>query len=289
MPGEITLTSTTETQAALDHAMSDDWQKPFDPEAAQEAAAEADGKEADPEEETPNPPQPRGNWQKRVDKLTRRSSELQETVERLQAELNGLKSRPADVPAAKQGPAGKPLPDDPRFSTYEDYVEALTDWKMDQKIAADAKAKAEATEKEHATNALSEYNKQLEATRAAHADFEDVVESIASGNVQIPDGLQPAIIESGNGPEIVYYLGKHPEVARQLCEMSLPAAAVEIGRISVKLPASRGGASTAKPKSAATTAPTPINPVGARGSAQPTPLDKAPYREFLRRTAAGEK
>src|ERR1700685_1599382 len=126
-PSDLVLTSTTETQEQMDHAVSDDWRKPFVP-AAEKAAIEAQkakddaakiesdkAKEDDkPGETSPKgdvandekPPEGgersdkdsgKGGWQKRVDTLTARNTKISEDLrleresrERLEARLAAL-------------------------------------------------------------------------------------------------------------------------------------------------------------------------------------------------------
>src|SRR5579872_3943340 len=120
---DITLVSTTESQAELDHATGPNWRERFDPEKAKAAAGEGDGKEKKNEagestakkDETKTAPAsetgkaaskdgtepdddekdlPKG-VRKRIDRLTARLNEQDRELERLRAT-----SKPAKEAAA---------------------------------------------------------------------------------------------------------------------------------------------------------------------------------------------
>jgi hypothetical protein len=71
-----------------------------------------------------------------------------------------------------------------------------------------------------------------------------------------------------DGPQIAYYLGQNPEVAERLSKLSPAQAALEIGRISLRL------SNPPKPK------PEPIRPLAARNSAGPKSPDEMSMEEY---------
>lgn len=300
MASEIIVASTTASEAELQHLASENWREPFaeppaaapeekqpegDDAAAEEAAPEGEASKADPAD--PAPEKPRGeSWRKRVDKLTRTKHSLEDRIAQLEGELRTRQAPAPEAPATPKPTTGEAEPTPEAFDTYEAYIKAQARWEARQEFKAVQDAAAQEAQQARQREVLSEYNRQLEATRAKYADFDDVVEGIANGNVQIPSALTPAIMEADNGPDIAYYLGKHPEEAQKICEMSLARAAVEIGRISARL---TPPATTAKPKPAASAAPPPPRPPAARSVSSPVPLaEVTDFKEYLRRRNAGE-
>src|SRR5437763_1028944 len=111
---------------------------------AKEAVVTEGEVDVEPTEKTEVEPQVKKTGvQKRIDKLTARNYQLEEAadqerqanadlrarLERLEQSVAGRKAEPTVAE-----PAGKPKEDD--FKVFADYQEALTDWKVDQKLAA---------------------------------------------------------------------------------------------------------------------------------------------------------
>lgn len=252
------------------------------PEAVTEAA------KPEPEEETEEneeKPKFKGGFQKRIDRLTR-DLKAKERENELLAEISRLKGEPlAAKPAAKEEPKTvKPKLDD--FASYDEFVEALADWKAEEKYQT---LKAKDEEKSQADSNEQELREKFDAhvkrTRIAQAkypDYDEVLASIDSEQDAIPEGLALTIIELDNGPDVVYHLAKDPELVAQLKEMSPLRAIAELGRISDKLIAPT--TETPKPKTAA---PAPIKPVATGNTKSTVPLDEMPYEDYKKARQQG--
>jgi hypothetical protein len=226
-----------------------------------ESAEEADASEVSPEgdeeesesDEQPGAEQPKrkGGFQRRIDKLTREKRELEARIAALEAKLAGgagtgappgeaeHQARPAEAP-------GKPRPED--FDTYEAYTEALTDWKLEQRERERARQDAE-------RRVFESWMERIDAARKAHPDFDEVVDS----DTPVSAAMQQAILESDQGAEIAYWLGKHPEEAERISKLPPIAAIREIGRIEALLSSKKEP--SPKPKATITRAPKPVTPV----------------------------
>ena len=115
------------------------------------ATAEPEGSEPSPEliegtpvEPTGEPgevdtkPQIKGGAEERIGTLTRKWRESQQEAAYWKGIAEGKKAgteTPGEKPAEVVQPA-TPKPRQSDFENYDDYVDALTDWKTDQKIAA---------------------------------------------------------------------------------------------------------------------------------------------------------
>lgn len=301
----ILIASTTESQAALDHAASDNWNQPFvepaapEPETAGEAEADPESAAAPSEEESehhaeeqtdPAPATP--EKKSRMARVYDRLDEQHQTIEALKAELSAMRGNAGNGHRADAEATTKPLADDPRpdpkddkyGSDYEKFVEDLADWKYRQNVKAERSKTEQEQQREHAARVMREYNSQIDAVRQAHADYDEVM---TGADVQIPAALQVAILEAPNGAEIAYHLLKNPEVAQKLSEMSLAAGAVEIGRLSHMLKPTQQQAAPAKRKPAPL--PAPVKPPAAQAATQSKSLAELPYQEFKRRYNAGER
>lgn len=238
-------------------AQSDDERSeaPAAPEAesAEEADAsddspEGDEDDSDADKQPGDQPRRKGGFQRRIDKLTREKRELEARIAALEGKLAGGAATPAAGEAREQPPAeapGKPKPED--FDTYEAYTEALTDWKLEQRERERARQEAE-------RQVFETWLARIEAARQAHPDFDEVVDS----DTPVSAAMQQAILESEQGAEIAYWLGKHPEEAARIAKLPPIAAIREIGRIEASL---NPKAPSPKPKAGITRAPKPVTPV----------------------------
>jgi hypothetical protein len=310
---EITVASTTDTQEAIDQAAgvgpeaaaaaaeeaSEQEQPGAGPasrdqaeSAAAAGAAEEEGDRSQVTGDRENQQHRKSGVQKRIDTLTRRLYEQQD-------ELDALKrARPEATgqrPQQTQQPRPRPTPQDkradgktPRYASYEQYVEDLAEWKAEQKLLQNRQAELNQAEQERTQEVFHTYNEAAKTARVKYEDFEEVV---GRRDVHIPQAAQVAIIEAGDaGPEIAYYLGKHPEVCAELVEMSPMRAVARIGSIEAELAAarpSRSSQSMSSPSSSSRTVsskskPAPITPVGGSSSKSAVPLGELPYRDYKR-------
>lgn len=307
---EITVASTTDTQEAVQQAAG------LEPEAGQQdavaeeshnqsenpnqdedtvedgGATSASRAESETAEEEANlqskadKPQPnrKGRVQKRIDTLTRRLYEQQEELDALRDRV----SKPQTDSSAQQRPrsdAKKPAIGD--FPSYEQYIEALADWRAGQRFQEQRQAELVQAEQERTREVFETYNDAAQAARVKYEDFEEVV---GRKDLKIPQAAQAAVIEAGPlGPDIAYYLGKHPELCYELAEMSPMRAVATIGQIEAQLqkPGARSQKSEERqqpvPRSRTiTSAPAPISPVTGSSRKTMTPMDELPYRDYKR-------
>ena len=188
-----------------------------------------------------------GSRQRRIDRLTRENEELKR-------QIAGKAQPPQDKPSEPAAP-GKPKLED--FQTLEQYQEALTDWKLDQREQQRKEAEARTAAEEAVRKEQETWAKREKAARKAHDDYDDLMET-----VQIPAGpgvlaARQAMLEDENGAEMLYYLAKHPAELERIAGLSPASAILAIGKLSASLtPATDNG----KPR--ITGAPKPPPPSG---------------------------
>ena len=199
---------------------------------------------------------PKRSARERINELTKRAHEAEREVQRLR---EASERKPAES-------TEKPIPD--RFGSYDEYVEALADWKADQRVAESFKRRdaersqaAEARAAEAKAQAWAERQSEF---REATPDYDAVVGKSA---VQIAPHVVDTLLDSESGPELAYHLAKRPETVKRINALSPLSAARELGRIEATL--SSPAAPQIKP---ASKAPAPITPV--RSSA-PAAVDLA--------------
>lgn len=224
--------------------------------------------------------------QQRIDEITRARHEAEREAAywRERAMAGGSDGKAQSNPSAQQAPA-KPTPD--QYQDYAEYVEALTEWKADQKVreamsARDADRAKEAEQKVQQTRTQAWVERQT-AARAAMPDYDEVV---GLSDIPIAPHVAETILDSEQGPALAYHLAKNPELAQRINSLPPLAAAREIGRLESSLgkPAAQTAAS-AKPVS---NAPDPIKPIGAgrTNSTDPKNMSMDQYKAMRKQQGA---
>jgi len=221
----------------------------------------------EPDEERSNRRDHDNRVQKRIDKLTREKYELKGRLDAL--EQMYAQQIPSDVSANDNKPAREMFPSD------EAYVEALTDWKLEQRLPH--KMQELAGQQQESAMQYAFLQKEA-AVRKDYADYDNAIAE--SADVRIPADIVPSIITSEYGPDIRYYLAKNPDVAQALNHVPPYVAIKEIGRIEAAIAAQRYTAQTRNTRQTKT--PPPIAPVRSGDAAQHD-LDKLPMKDFIKR------
>lgn len=176
--------------------------------------------------------------QKRIDRLTREKYEAKaraDLLEKLVAQPNA---------SSQAGPQdGRPQQKD--YPTAEDFVEALTDWKLEQR---EQKVRAQDAQKSQQAAMQKRDVLFAEAQKLGNFDPDEFAE-----NVKITGPMADAILDSDVGAKLVHHLNANPDEAARIANLSPARQAAEIGKLEAKL-------STVTPK--VSKAPPPIDPIG---------------------------
>jgi hypothetical protein len=227
-------------------------------EASDESEESGDEESESDEEEKPQKKRP--GFKKRIDKLTRRLSERDREIEYWKGKA--LKGETDDVPQAKpvreESKDVKPTPDE--FETHEEYVEALTDWRVSQHAKTLEMKQRESQVKSEFDRKMNDHLGRVKTFKEAHSDFEELIEDIA--DIPMSPAVHELILESDNGPELMYELAKDPDQYARICEMSPLSAARAIERIDLKIKSKSSEEKVIKK----TKAPAPITPITSRNA-----------------------
>jgi len=224
-----------------------------------------------------------------VEELVRTRHERNEAIteaEQLRAELEQLRQQ---VQANQAMPAPKdldPKPERAQFVSDDDYLEALADWKTDQKLAEQQQqqhqAGVEAVQQQLADN----WAQRLEMAKAELTDFDDVV---GKSEIDLPNHLYVAIVESDMGPQLAYYLAQNPSEAKLLKGMSQTAALRMLGKLEDQLekasekpkdPPATGAEKKPEPAVEKSKAPPPIEPLKDASGPVEKPTSQMTYAEY---------
>lgn len=186
--------------------------------------------------------------------------------EAAEAELERLRQAQSPQPQAWTPAQGKPDPK--QFSSYEDYVEALSDWKLEQRLTGLRESSDRAMREQEAVKHAQTIQAKLTPAAQKYADFADVA---LDETLPIAPPTAAFIGESELGGDIAYYLGKNRDEAEKIAAMSPAAQYRELVKIEQKL--------TAPPKP--TKAPAPIEPTVGKTQVEKDPNEMS-YDEFVK-------
>jgi hypothetical protein len=282
---------TTETTAAPQRTAFQEWDAlPADKQAlsseteidtASETAPASEPEQQIAEQQSDREQLPKG-LKKRFSKLTSEIRELKAALAQKDgaaAENTGVATPPK---AAEKSPeTGKPVA--ANYTTYEEYVEALTDWKLEQREALRKQVEAQQSTAETVRT-------QVEAARAKYPDYDEVV----NDQVPISPAMAEVLVASEHGADVAYWLGSNPADCAKIAKMTPAQAGAALARIEAQL--SESAPAKPQPKAAVTKAPKPPATVqGGSGSADPEP-DPKNYQAWekwenrrLKRLAAAEE
>jgi hypothetical protein len=221
--------------------------------------------------ETPEVEEPKKTpwFQKRIDELTaaRRDAERREAA--LNDRLMGLLEQ--QRPTEPEKPTGKPVLES--FESYEDYTEALTDWKVDQKLTQVEQRRQAETAAETAAREQAEFNSRVQKTAAKAPE---VLELVNDATLPVSAAMASVIKTVENGPDVLIYLGSNREEAARIAQLPAHLAAYEMGRLSTAL------TPVEKPKR--NQPPAPITPLGggSAASVEPEAMTDAQFNTWRR-------
>jgi hypothetical protein len=216
-----------------------------------------------------------GGFQRRIDKLTARTRQLE-------AELEATRRGSQAPPQQAQQPKADERPARSQFDSDEAYTDARIAWGVRQGIAAERQAEQERAEQERAKQVVEGHHQRVSE---AHGKYEDFDEVLQASKAEVAPAAAVYIQRLDNGPDVMYHLAKNPELAEEIQSMEPIDQVGALGRISAEL---RSGSETKprkeKPESRA---PEPITPVAANTKSSPKSLDEMPFMDFMKARRAG--
>jgi hypothetical protein len=210
----------------------------------------------------------KSGFQKRIDELTAKRRE--EERQRIAAEERAEYWKSKAIPEKKKAPSVRPKVDD--FEDYDDYIEALTDYKADIAVEK-AVSKIEAkTAKQTVEQKLSNYH------NAGISKFEDFQSTISRAT--ITETMRDVLLDTDNGVEIGYHLGQNIAESQRIANLPDYMQAVELGKIAAKL--------ETKPMKPGRTPVKPLKTVqGGQTNTIPDLNKPIPYDEWERYSSQG--
>jgi hypothetical protein len=235
---------------------------------APETAAEQKKPEA-AEDDLPERAQQRINAKHRQMKEAEEFGKAQ-YLEKLAAEkrVGELEAKVAELeksksPAPVDEPAKAPKQED--FETVQKYVDALVDWKLQERRDEDAKKAAQSAQ----AAIESAHQARVKKFAESHPDYQETLEK-ADLTLALP--VLQYIRESELGPDLALHLSQNVEIAERLNRLSPIKALAEIGKIEAKLtPAKADEPKPTTKQPEVSRAPAPITPI--EGKKEPVHKD----------------
>lgn len=216
--------------------------------------------------------------QPRIDELTRKRHE----AEREAAYWRGVATQGKAQTSAEPAAPTKPSPD--QFDDYGAYVEALAEFKADEKITKVlSEREAKAAEKQQVTAREASWNERQTSARTAMPDYDAVV---GASNTPIATHVADAILESEHGPVLAYHFAKNPDVLERLNTLSPRQADREIGRLEERLSSTPEAAATPVKTSATPRPATPLASQGRSNTVDPSKMTQTEYEAFRKKQGA---
>lgn len=242
--------------------------------------AQAEGGESTPATSRDEQGRFRNPVQPRIDELTRKARENEREASYWKQRFEQATAKPPEPPPAK------PTPD--KFADYSEYVEALTDWKAEEKVSKALESRDKATvEKQTVETRASKWAERVKEAIALEPDYDAVMKSAQVGIAQhVADELFSGDVDA----RVARHIALNPEIAEKLNAMPPTAAAREIGRMEARLPSAASPTSApnsetppetpALPAARTSKAPPPVTPVRSGGSGK-VDLAKLPMDEYM--------
>jgi hypothetical protein len=213
------------------------------------------------EEKKPNP-----KLEKRFSELTKQREEARKEAAREREARESLESRIRELEGkAEPKPVEENVKPSPsQFNDAFEYAEALAEWSAEQAILNREKQESERKAQEEQQKLIQSWNQRLETVKADFPDYDEMIAS--ASDISVSDAIRDAMLESEQGPRILYHLAENPELADKLNSMTQTSALREIGKLEAKFEASatpkeaKTEAET-KPSIARSKAPAPISPI----------------------------
>lgn len=163
-------------------------------------------------------------FEKRIERFNRRLAEKEAEIEHWRKAA--LQSGNQSTPQSQVAPVMQT--EKPKFSDFNDidaYTDAVTDWKLEQREAA-----------QRLTNAQQTYKQREDVVRKAHADYDEVSADFRDRykHVSAPE-FNAFINDSDLGPEMWYHLANNTTEVDRILALSPIRRVAELGKLEAKL------------------------------------------------------
>lgn len=242
-----------------------------------ESESESEADESESKDEDAQPKKKNG-FKKRIDKLTKGKADAERETEywKQQALKGQSETKPQADVKPEPSTAKEPIADD--YETYGDYLKAVVRFEADERETTKERASQSAKQQVEFKSKLDSHLARVSEFKKSHSDWDELVED-AEGIVPSM-AMQEIILESENGPDLLYELLNDKSEFERISKLGTIAAAREIGKIEARLSSSEPSEDKPEPKT--TKAPAPISSLKSKAPAPTKDPEKMDYQEFKR-------
>lgn len=198
-------------------------------EISQGAQPEETPSSAAPERDEQGRFQKKNSAQERIDQLTARMREQERRAMIAESQLQSImdeRNRP-EPPA----PLVEPKPE--QFQTYEEYIDARSEFVAERKMREFNEKQIERSDQSNRIAMKAEFDRRGQEFAEEHPDYQQAVASIPGD--WLPQDVADLIMRSEQGPQIAYHLAQNPQEAFRISRLGPSQRAYEIGRINTDL------------------------------------------------------
>jgi hypothetical protein len=238
-----------------------------------------------------------GGFQKRIERLSKSVSTLEEQLAAEKKRSQELEARTNGKVEEKVAPKADAEPKREDFNTEVEYVKAITRWEVKQELKEQREEEERGAAAARQKESIDNYNKSAIEASSRYDDWKEVM----AQDTPLPSIVGDAIVHTiKNGPDVAYYLGKHPEICEEMLNVHPLEAVAMAVKISEQLASEKGDAGDKSDEKAeddleskeakekpATKAPAPIRPVGNGSNKTSLPLDRLSMREYKKARESG--
>ena len=202
------------------------------------------GKAGKTEEKAEGKKRSRSGYRRKAEKAIERADSLERELAELRREVASGKTEKVEDPDKKSKATTRVRPKQDDFKDYDEYLEALADFKVDEKLEArEAKNAKEGHARDRQQEAVqfkqrvaTALETQAKAGMELHDDWQKVVEKVDEAfdesGTEWADAHMYAFATSGRAGEIAYHLGQNIETAEKLVGIrNRDKFLLEIGKI----------------------------------------------------------
>lgn len=223
-----------------------------------------------------------GGVQDRIDELTRARREAEREAEYWRVRATGEAPGKQAAPAQEQ-PKQNAAPVRENFQSDAEYIDALADHKVEQKLSQREAAQQQAAEQQSKAQG---WQSKLAEARAEIADFDTVMNN---SDAQVAGHVAELVMEHDQGAKVAHFLAANPDALEKINGMTPAKAAFEIGKIAAKFEATAAkaaGSSEPAPEVRASKAPPPASRQVGSGTATAPKLEELSMDEYVARRKA---
>lgn len=263
-----------------------------DDESKQGESGESKEGETEKKEESQKP-ESRAN--KRIRELNEAKKLAESRAAQLEAQLRDIELRKQEIDKLAEGE----MPDPSKFSTMQDYVNALAEAKVQAALKANEqarlKAEAERAETAYVQEIVGTFEQKVQIAAQANPDLPKAVEHLNKLAPHIPVEVRQALLTDENAAQLAWEVATNQELLDYVIKQNSVNSIKVLAKLSAKYDVDESPATTAKPapnapvafKASGTTAKPKIPSVPKAGTGSKN-VDSLSPAEYYRQYANGK-